>query len=300
MKLTIDGETRLLVLTGAGVSAESGVPTFRDANGLWENHPIEQVATPEGFRDDPGLVWRFYSERRRKARSVQPNPGHGALAAVEERMGDRFLLVTQNVDGLHRRAGSRRLVEMHGSLFETRCFHCDRPPFADDSEHVAGDVPECERCAAAGPRGLLRPAIVWFGEMLDFERMRGDRVVHRGGPGPARVPRGRDLRCRLPRRRPRPRGACRGRRDLARQPRAARQPRGLRRSSCRDRAAACCRASSSGRSGSHCQPRSWSSAGLPRGLYPVSPGPGAGTSHDHQNGPFIQAFSPLQTSYIAE
>jgi NAD-dependent deacetylase len=172
VKLTIDGDTRLLVLTGAGVSAESGVPTFRDANGLWESYPIEQVATPEGFRDDPGLVWRFYSERRRKARNVQPNPGHDALAAAEERMGDRFLLVTQNVDGLHRRAGSRRLVEMHGSLFETRCFQCDRPPFADDSEHVLGDVPECERCAAVGARGLLRPAVVWFGEMLDSERMR--------------------------------------------------------------------------------------------------------------------------------
>ncbi len=171
MKLTIDAGTRLLVLTGAGVSAESGVPTFRDANGLWENHPIEQVATPEGFRADPGLVWRFYSERRRKARNVAPNPGHEALAAVEERMGERFLLVTQNVDGLHRRAGSRALVEIHGSLFETRCFHCDRPPFADDSEHLTGDVPACERCAAAGRRGLLRPAIVWFGEMLDFAQL---------------------------------------------------------------------------------------------------------------------------------
>jgi len=187
MKLTIDGDTRLLVLTGAGVSAESGVPTFRDANGLWESYPIEQVATPEGFRADPGLVWRFYSERRRKARSVTPNPGHAALAAVEERMGDRFLLATQNVDGLHRRAGSRALVEMHGSLFETRCFDCDRPPFSDDSEHVSGDVPECERCAAAGRRGLLRPAIVWFGEMLDsghmsriqsfIEGSRGGRLV---------------------------------------------------------------------------------------------------------------------------
>ncbi len=167
MRLTIDSDTRLLVLTGAGVSAESGVPTFRDANGLWENHPIEQVATPEGFRADPGLVWRFYSERRRKAKTVHPNPGHHALVDVETRMGDRFLLVTQNVDGLHRRAGSERLVEMHGSLFETRCFHCEREPFADDSEHGPGDVPACDLCAAKGRRGLLRPAIVWFGEMLD-------------------------------------------------------------------------------------------------------------------------------------
>jgi NAD-dependent deacetylase len=170
--LKIDADTRLFVLTGAGVSAESGVPTFRDANGLWENHPIEQVATPEGFDADPGLVWRFYSERRRKARTVEPNPGHHALVEVERRMGDRFLLATQNVDGLHRRAGSQRLVEMHGSLFETRCSACDRPAFEDESEHGPGDLPPCERCRAAGREGLLRPAIVWFGEMLDTARVR--------------------------------------------------------------------------------------------------------------------------------
>ncbi len=167
MRLRIDERMRLLVLTGAGVSAESGVPTFRDANGLWENHPIEQVATPGGFRADPGLVWRFYSQRRRAAKQVHPNPGHLALAEAESRMGERFLLVTQNVDGLHRRAGSRRLVEMHGSLFQTRCSVCARPPFADDSEHGPGDVPACELCAAAGRPGLLRPAVVWFGEMLE-------------------------------------------------------------------------------------------------------------------------------------
>ena len=183
MALRIDAATRLLVLTGAGVSAESGVPTFRDANGLWENHPIEQVATPEGFRADPGLVWRFYSQRRRTAKEVHPNSGHLALAEAESRMGDRFLLVTQNVDGLHRRAGSRRLVEMHGSLFVTRCSLCDRPPFADDSEHD-GEAPPCERCAAAGRPGLLRPAIVWFGEMLDHSGMaRIEAFMEGGGRG---------------------------------------------------------------------------------------------------------------------
>jgi NAD-dependent deacetylase len=171
VRLKIDSDTRLLVLTGAGVSAESGVRTFRDANGLWEEHPVEQVATPEGFRADPGLVWRFYSDRRRQAKTVEPNPGHHALASVERRMGDRFLLVTQNVDGLHRRAGSERLVEVHGSVFETRCFHCERPAFADDSLHGPGDVPACELCAARGRHGLLRPAVVWFGEMLDPFRM---------------------------------------------------------------------------------------------------------------------------------
>ena len=168
-RLRIDEDTWLLVLTGAGISAESGVPTFRDANGLWENHPIEQVATPEGFHDDPGLVWRFYSERRRKGTTVHPNPGHLALAEAEWKMGERFLLVTQNIDGLHTRAGSRRLVEMHGRLYETRCSECERPPFHDETEHVSGAVPHCELCLAAGREGLLRPAIVWFGEMLDPE-----------------------------------------------------------------------------------------------------------------------------------
>jgi NAD-dependent deacetylase len=170
--LKIDRDTRLLVLTGAGVSAESGVPTFRDANGLWESHPIEKVATPEGFDEDPGLVWRFYSERRRKAQAVAPNPGHLALVEAEKCMRDHFLLVTQNVDGLHRRAGSERLVEMHGSLFETRCSECERAPFADASEHGPGDVPPCDLCGAAGRKGLLRPAVVWFGEMLDAARVR--------------------------------------------------------------------------------------------------------------------------------
>jgi NAD-dependent deacetylase len=166
VRLRIDGDTRLLVLTGAGVSAESGVPTFRDAHGLWENHPVEKVATPEGFEEDPRLVWRFYSERRRKAKTVRPNSGHAALAVAEARMSDRFLLVTQNVDGLHRRAGSVRLVEIHGNLFETRCSGCRREPFPDDREYL-GDPPRCEECAAHGRKGLLRPAVVWFGEVLD-------------------------------------------------------------------------------------------------------------------------------------
>jgi NAD-dependent deacetylase len=166
VKLRIDGDTRLLVLTGAGVSAESGVPTFRDANGLWESHPIEKVATPEGFEEDPRLVWRFYSERRRKAKGVRPNPGHVALAEAEARMGDRFLLVTQNVDGLHRRAGSLRLVEIHGSLFETRCSVCGREPFPDEREYLE-DPPPCDECERRGRDGLLRPAVVWFGEVLD-------------------------------------------------------------------------------------------------------------------------------------
>lgn len=186
MRLRVDDDTRLLVLTGAGVSAESGVPTFRDANGLWENHPIEKVATPEGFEEDPRLVWRFYSERRRKAKTVHPNPGHAALAAAEARLGERFLLVTQNVDGLHRRAGSSRLIEIHGSLFETRCSRCSRPAFPDECSYL-GDPPPCDECRAQGDTGLLRPAVVWFGEVLDplnlhrisafVEEARGGRLV---------------------------------------------------------------------------------------------------------------------------
>ncbi|MFP2964033.1 NAD-dependent deacylase [Myxococcus sp. 1LA] len=160
--LILDSKTWLLVLTGAGVSAESGVPTFRGMGGLWEDQPVEAVASPEGFRKDPALVWRFYSERRKGAAAVHPNPGHDAFVAWERHLGDRFLLATQNVDGLHTRAGSQRVVEMHGNLFKTRCSSCERPPFDDATVYPVGSVPECDAC---GKR--LRPHIVWFGEYLD-------------------------------------------------------------------------------------------------------------------------------------
>jgi NAD-dependent deacetylase len=156
----VNADTWVLVLTGAGVSADSGVPTFRGAGGLWEGHRVEEVASPQGFRRDPELVWRFYAERRRRAGGVAPNAGHVALARLEERIGDRFLLATQNVDGLHRRAGSRRLVELHGNLFTSRCADCDRAPFPDEVAHAS--VPACDACG-----GVLRPHIVWFGETLD-------------------------------------------------------------------------------------------------------------------------------------
>jgi NAD-dependent deacetylase len=165
--LPLTPDTHVLVLTGAGVSAESGIPTFRGSNGLWENHPVEHVASPEGFREDPALVWRFYSQRRAAAKTCVPNAGHHALAALEARLGDRFLLATQNVDGLHRKAGSTRLVELHGNLYRTRCAMCDRAPFDDDEAYPAGTVPRCDECARAGRFGVLRPHIVWFGEMLD-------------------------------------------------------------------------------------------------------------------------------------
>jgi len=163
MRLRIGPNTHLLVLTGAGISAESGVPTFRGGGGLWENHPVEQVASPQGFRRDPALVWRFYAQRRRQLAEVLPNAGHRALAEVERRLGERYLLVTQNVDGLHRKAGSKRVVEIHGSLLESKCDSCERLPFPDETAWET--VPRCDQCG----QGRLRPAVVWFGEMLDLD-----------------------------------------------------------------------------------------------------------------------------------
>jgi NAD-dependent deacetylase len=151
---------RVAVLTGAGVSAESGVPTFRDAGGLWEGHRVEEVATPAAFARDPVLVWRFYNRRRAALRTVRPNPGHHALARLEERLGpERFALITQNVDGLHRAAGSRHVLEVHGSLARVRCTGCGR--VEDRAGDDLGDLPRCPGCAA-----LLRPDVVWFTEML--------------------------------------------------------------------------------------------------------------------------------------
>lgn len=164
--LRISDQTRVFVLTGAGVSAESGIPTFRGIGGLWRNHPVERVASVEGFVDDPGLVWEFYSERRAKAKEVKPNQGHFALAELEARLGDRFLMATQNVDGLHQAAGSKRVIEMHGSLWKTRCSRCDRPAFADDAVYTPKNLPACGQCDQRGEFALLRPHIVWFGEML--------------------------------------------------------------------------------------------------------------------------------------
>jgi NAD-dependent deacetylase len=169
--LRIDDDTWVLILTGAGVSAESGIPTFRDAGGLWEQHRVEDVASPEGFRRDPALVWRFYSQRRAGMQGRAPNPGHLAIAALEARLGDRFLLATQNIDGLHAVAGSTRLVELHGNLFMTRCAICDRAPFADTDVYLDGKLPACGQCHARGDFALLRPHIVWFGEMLDPANM---------------------------------------------------------------------------------------------------------------------------------
>jgi len=153
---------RVAVLTGAGVSAESGVATFRGAGGLWEGHRIEEVATPEAFTADPELVWRFYNMRRSALGQVQPNPGHRALAQLEERWGsDRFTLVTQNIDALHQAAGSRNVLELHGRLSRVRCSGCGS--IADRPGEELGPMPR-HTCGA-----LLRPDVVWFGEALPPE-----------------------------------------------------------------------------------------------------------------------------------
>lgn len=165
--LRIGDDTRVLVLTGAGVSKESGIPTFRDAGGLWKTHPVEAVASLAGFVADPLLVWKFYSERRRGIREALPNAGHAALVVLEARLGDRFLLVTQNIDGLHTHAGSSRVIELHGNLCETKCSVCARPPFADEDLYEDERVPACGKCHARGAFGVLRPNVVWFGEALD-------------------------------------------------------------------------------------------------------------------------------------
>ena len=149
---------RVAVLTGAGVSAESGVPTFRAVDGLWEGQRIEDVATPQGFARDPDLVWNFYNKRRTNVGRVKPNPGHDALVKLEQRCNE-FTLVTQNVDGLHLVAGSKNVLEIHGSLRQTRCLTCDE--VVDRGLEELGPKPLCPSCG-----GRLRPHIVWFGEGL--------------------------------------------------------------------------------------------------------------------------------------
>jgi NAD-dependent deacetylase len=155
----------IVILTGAGISAESGVRTFRASDGLWEEHRVEDVATPEGFRADPELVHRFYNERRRQLATVAPNAAHLALARLEAAWPGPVLVVTQNVDDLHERAGTRNLLHLHGELLRVRCDACG-------AVHVwPGDAGPHTPCPACGRAGRLRPHIVWFGEM-PFHMMR--------------------------------------------------------------------------------------------------------------------------------
>jgi NAD-dependent deacetylase len=149
----------LVILTGAGVSAESGIDTFRDAGGLWEQHRVEDVATPEAFARDPDLVLRFYDMRRAAIQDKAPNAAHEALARLDAGWPGELLIVTQNVDDLHERAGATRLIHMHGEHLNAWCTACDIR-----SRWIAPllDRPPCPACGAAG---ALRPDIVWFGEM---------------------------------------------------------------------------------------------------------------------------------------
>jgi NAD-dependent deacetylase len=149
---------KIVVLTGAGISAESGVPTFRDADGLWEGHRVEDVATPEAYDAQPSAVHRFYDARRAALAAVEPNPAHHALARLEERLGDDLLVVTQNIDDLHERAGLIRVWHMHGELLSALCRGCRRrTPWTGD----LGDYPPCPHCGVSE----LRPDVVWFGEI---------------------------------------------------------------------------------------------------------------------------------------
>lgn len=150
---------RLVALTGAGASQESGLRTFRDPqSGIWTQHKPEDLASPEAFRRDPKLVWDWYAWRREALKGVRPNAGHYALVELARRVPE-FVLVTQNVDGLHRLAGSPNVLELHGNIQRVRCSACGR--FAEDWQDDGQDVPRCEVCG-----GLLRPHVVWFGESL--------------------------------------------------------------------------------------------------------------------------------------
>jgi NAD-dependent deacetylase len=162
----LEGRGDVLVLTGAGVSRESGIATFRDDGGLWEGIDPMRVATPAAFAADPELVWRFYDARRAQAAAAAPNPAHRAIAAIEA-TGRPFLLATQNVDGLHERAGSRSVVRLHGSLWRVRC--TAEGTEREDLRPALDPLPP--RCAACG--AMLRPAVVWFEEalpMMEFGR----------------------------------------------------------------------------------------------------------------------------------
>ena len=166
--ISIGADERVFVLTGAGISAESGLPTFRSEDGLWAGYRVEDVCTPDAWRRNPAEVWAFYSARREAGLKAEPNAAHFALAELEVRLGERYFLCTQNVDDLHERAGSRRLVHMHGELAKSRCEReCGRGPVEDRA--IYESLAEVGRCACGG---RLRPHIVFFGEVpLEMERI---------------------------------------------------------------------------------------------------------------------------------
>jgi len=159
LKQKLAGCDNVVALTGAGISAESGVPTFRGQGGLWRQYRATDLATPEAFARDSRLVWEFYNWRREVLAPLHPNPGHLALAAMESRFA-HFTLITQNIDGLHQAAGSRKMIELHGNIWWVRCSGCEK--VIEDRRVPLPELPTCGACGA-----LLRPHVVWFGEMLD-------------------------------------------------------------------------------------------------------------------------------------
>ena len=165
------GIRNIVILTGAGVSAESGLATFRGPDGLWEGHRVEDVATPEAFRRNPQLVHSFYDARRAKLGTVEPNGAHKALARLDREWGGELLLVTQNVDDLHERAGSKRLVHMHGELTKGWCLECN------ERFGWSGSMGEQAHCPKCSKQGFVRPDIVWFGEM-PYEMERIEQALH--------------------------------------------------------------------------------------------------------------------------
>lgn len=161
LKARLAQTSAVTILTGAGISADSGVPTFRGAEGLWENHRPEELASPEAFARNPKLVWEWYNWRRELIAAKQPNPAHTALVELENKV-NHFWLITQNVDGLHPLAGSRCLSEIHGNIWKVRCTQCGQVQFNHDVPIAI--LPKCSTC-----EGLLRPHIIWFGESLNPE-----------------------------------------------------------------------------------------------------------------------------------
>lgn len=155
---------RVVVLTGAGVSQESGIPTFRDSDGLWKSYNLYELATPEGFRKNPRLVWEWYIYRREIIKRAKPNFAHIGLKEIESKLGDSFLLITQNVDNLHRLAGSKNLIELHGNIFKVKCTSCGIE-YVDES--ILEPLPKCKACS-----GLLRPGVVWFNEPLPEDALK--------------------------------------------------------------------------------------------------------------------------------
>ncbi len=167
-KIVKNLKSYVVVMTGAGISAESGIKTFRDADGLWKNYRIEEVASPIAFARDPELVWEFYLMRRKQALECKPNNGHIALTNLEKAVkqnGGKFLLITQNVDGLHKRAGSENVIEIHGNLIYSRCAKCGE---IFEDRNIYQEIPPYHNCKE---KGMLRPHIVWFGESLNPEHL---------------------------------------------------------------------------------------------------------------------------------